>query len=301
MTARTTTTAAPTPSQTSLERLQRLIPASTACSSMRRSSSALNSRWSTAARLSSSCGPRTHRPAPRSPARRAAPRPAPSRPATDRAAWPCRSAPGRGRASHRSAGRARTTRLREARESAGTPSRYRSVSMPCASGENAMQPTPSSPRVSSSPSSIQRFSIEYDGWWISSGVPRSAQDLRRLARCAPGSTRRSRRTAPGPSVTAVWSAPMVSSSGVSGSSTVRVEDVDVVQAHPGQRLRPARPAGTCGSPSSAVRPRPHVVPGLGGDDQLVPVRPEVLGAGAGRSWSPPSRRAGRSCWPGRSG
>ena len=36
-----------------------------------------------------------------------------------------------------------------------------------------MQPTPSSPSVSSSPSSIQRLSSEYDGWWISSGVPRS--------------------------------------------------------------------------------------------------------------------------------
>ena len=30
-------------------------------------------------------------------------------------------------------------------------------------------------RVSSRPSSTQRFSIEYDGWWISSGVPRSAR------------------------------------------------------------------------------------------------------------------------------
>ncbi len=34
-----------------------------------------------------------------------------------------------------------------------------------------MQPTPSSSSTSSSPRSIQRFSIEYDGWWISSGVP----------------------------------------------------------------------------------------------------------------------------------
>jgi hypothetical protein len=47
--------------------------------------------------------------------------------------------------------------------------------MPCASGENAMQPTPSSARVSSrlgSPCSTHRFSSEYDGWWISSGVRR---------------------------------------------------------------------------------------------------------------------------------
>ena len=60
-----------------------------------------------------------------------------------------------------------------AREPAGIPSRYLLVSMPCASGENAMQPTPVSPSASSRSSSIQRLSIEYDGWWISSGVPSS--------------------------------------------------------------------------------------------------------------------------------
>jgi hypothetical protein len=32
---------------------------------------------------------------------------------------------------------------------------------------------PSSPTVSRSSGSIQRFSIEYDGWWMRSGVPRS--------------------------------------------------------------------------------------------------------------------------------
>ena len=48
------------------------------------------------------------------------------------------------------------------------------MSMPWASGENAMQPTPSSlEHVEQAPSSIQRLSIEYDGWWMSSGVPRS--------------------------------------------------------------------------------------------------------------------------------
>ncbi len=36
-----------------------------------------------------------------------------------------------------------------------------------------MQPTPSSPTASSSSGSIQRFSSEYEGWWMSSGVPRS--------------------------------------------------------------------------------------------------------------------------------
>ena len=53
------------------------------------------------------------------------------------------------------------------------PFRYLSVSIPCASGEKPMQPTPSSPSVSSSSGSIQRLSSEYDGWWIRSGVPRS--------------------------------------------------------------------------------------------------------------------------------
>ncbi len=55
------------------------------------------------------------------------------------------------------------------------PSRYLSVSMPCASGENPMQPTPSSPSVSSSSGSIQRLSSEYDGWWMRSGVPSDAR------------------------------------------------------------------------------------------------------------------------------
>ena len=62
-----------------------------------------------------------------------------------------------------------------AREPAGIPSRYLSVSIPCASGEKPMQPTPSSPSVSSSSGSIHRFSSEYDGWWMSSGVPRRSR------------------------------------------------------------------------------------------------------------------------------
>ena len=53
------------------------------------------------------------------------------------------------------------------------------MSTPWASGENVMHPTPSSPSVSTRSGSIQRLRIEYDGWWIRSGVPRS----RRIA-CA---------------------------------------------------------------------------------------------------------------------
>ncbi len=36
-----------------------------------------------------------------------------------------------------------------------------------------MHPMPCSSSSSSRPPSIQRLSMEYDGWWISSGVPRS--------------------------------------------------------------------------------------------------------------------------------
>ncbi|MNL79449.1 hypothetical protein D3C87_2060550 [compost metagenome] len=43
----------------------------------------------------------------------------------------------------------------------GTPLRYLSVSMPCASGENTIEPMPSESSVSRSlSSSIQRLSIE---------------------------------------------------------------------------------------------------------------------------------------------
>ena len=34
-----------------------------------------------------------------------------------------------------------------------------------------MQPIPSSTNASSRSSSIQRFSMLYDGWWISNGTP----------------------------------------------------------------------------------------------------------------------------------
>ena len=47
-----------------------------------------------------------------------------------------------------------------AREPSGIPLRYLLVSMPWASGEKAMQPTPVSPSTSSRSSSIQRLSIE---------------------------------------------------------------------------------------------------------------------------------------------
>src|SRR5659263_747254 len=65
----------------------------------------------------------------------------------------------------------KTPRL--ARDPSGTPCRYRSVSSPWASAENTMQPAPTSASASSSPFSIHRLNIEYDGCEISSGVPLS--------------------------------------------------------------------------------------------------------------------------------
>src|SRR6266498_3152902 len=56
---------------------------------------------------------------------------------------------------------------------------------------------------------------------------------------------------------------------------VRVEDVDVVEPHSPQALVEAGEEVLSRSPL-AVGPWPHVVPGLGGDHQLVSIGPEVL-------------------------
>ena len=104
-----------------------------------------------------------------------------------------------------------------AREPSGTPSRYLSVSIPWASGENAMQPAPTSVSVSSRPSvSTQRLSIEYDGWWISSGVPRSPR-IRAASRVSSGEYDEIPTYSALPERTMASSAPIVSSSGVEGS------------------------------------------------------------------------------------
>jgi hypothetical protein len=57
--------------------------------------------------------------------------------------------------------------------------------------------------------------------------------------------------------------------------TVRVEDVDVVEPEALQRLVERREE-VLARAAVAVRPGPHVPAGLGADDQLVAVRPEVL-------------------------
>ena len=137
-----------------------------------------------------------------------------------------------------------------------------------------MHPTPSSPSASSRSGSIHRFSSEYDGWWIRSGVPRSREDRGGLARLlgrvgrdadvqrlalADGAVERAhrllerrRRVEP-----------------------VRVEDVDVVEPEPREALVEAREQVLARAPV-AVRARPHVVAGLRRDDQLVAVGPEVV-------------------------
>ncbi len=88
--------------------------------------------------------------------------------------------------------------------------------MPWASGENPMHPMPSSSSVPSRSGSIQRFSIEYDGWWISSGVP-SERRMAAASRVLADEYEEMPAYSALPWRTAVSSAPMVSSSGVSGS------------------------------------------------------------------------------------
>jgi hypothetical protein len=65
--------------------------------------------------------------------------------------------------------------------------------------------------------SIQRLSMEYDGWWISSGVP-SARAIVAASLVLAAEYDEMPAYSARPERTAVSSAPMVSSSGVSGSN-----------------------------------------------------------------------------------
>ena len=76
--------------------------------------------------------------------------------------------------------------------------------------------------------------------------------------------------------TAVASAPIVSSSGVSASKRWRVEDVEVVDADAPEALVEAGEDVLARTAALAVRARPHVPAGLAADDQLVAVGGEVL-------------------------
>ena len=235
------------PAQTALDGLHRLIPVSTACFSMAASSASSKARLRMAARLPSSC---SHRRRPDQHRRHPV---VTQRPGQRHRGQ--RLTPAGGDLVERPDVRQRLSVSRfvdsepprEARESAGIPSRYRSVSMPWASGENAMQPTPSSPRVSSSPSSIHRLSIEYDGWWISSGVPRSARiAAARSVRSGeydeiPAYNARPRR----PRCAARPSSPPAGSPDPPGVSRRCPRN----PAPSGPARHPARPTGTSGSPN----------------------------------------------------
>src|SRR5262249_46614259 len=156
-----------------LERAQMLMPLSVACRSISASSSSVKSGRSSAAMFVSSCS--TLEAPPRADVTRE------SRNTQAMAIWAsdCPRAEASSFSARTLAIASSVIRSGEndvfslAREPSGMPCRYLSVSIPCARGEKAMQPTPSSASTSSSPSSIQRLSIEYDGWWMRSGVPRS--------------------------------------------------------------------------------------------------------------------------------
>lgn len=104
-----------------------------------------------------------------------------------------------------------------ARDPSGMPFRYLSVSRPCASGTKEMQPIPAVSSVSSRPSSsVQRLIIEYEGWWMSAGTPISFSRRAASAVCSLLYEDTPTYSAL-PCCTADASAPIVSSSGVSGS------------------------------------------------------------------------------------
>ena len=103
-----------------------------------------------------------------------------------------------------------------------------------------------------------------------------AGDRGRLPGLRSRSTTRCRRRAPGPSAPPWSSAIIVSSTRRVGVEAVAVEDVDVVQPHPGQRLVERGEHVLPRAAALAVGPGPHVVAGLGGDDQLVAVGREVV-------------------------
>ena len=177
-------------------------------------------------------------------------------------------------ASPRSAGPARASVFAAAREPAGIPSRYLSVSIPCASGEKPMQPTPSSPSASS------RLGLDPA---VEQRVRRLVDQERRAERRAgsppprassPASTTRCPRRAPCPADGGVERAHRLLERRL-GIEAVRVEDVDVVEPHPRERLVERCEQVLARAPL-AVRPGPHVVAGLRRDHELVAVRAQVV-------------------------
>ena len=141
-----------------------------------------------------------------------------------------------------------------------------------------MHPTPSPrPGRREAGPSIQRLNIEYDGWWMSSGVPNE----RRIAIASPV------RTSEVPGDTHVEGLALERTAvserthGLFERSVrvvaVVVEDVDVVEPEPAEALVEAGQQVLAG-PEIAVGPGPHVPAGLGRDDELVVQAPPEVRA-----------------------
>jgi hypothetical protein len=88
--------------------------------------------------------------------------------------------------------------------------------------------------------------------------------------------------------------------GCLGIKVMMVEDVDVVEAEAPQALVEAGEE-VFARAEVAVGARPHVPTGLGGDDQLVAERAEVVVEDPREVGLGASVRRVRSCWPGRNG
>ena len=157
-----------------------------------------------------------------------------------------------------------------AREPSGIPSRYLPVSIPWASGEKAMQPMPSSPTVVEELRLDPAVQHRVRGLVDQERRAERVEDLVRLARLL-GRVRRDADVERLP----------LPHGGVErahrllerrlGVEAVRVEDVDVVEAHPREALVEACEQVLARSPL-AVRAGPHVVAGLRRDDDLVAIR-----------------------------
>ena len=96
-----------------------------------------------------------------------------------------------------------------------------------------------------------------------------------------------------PCCTAVASAPIASSNGVSGVGAVAVEDVDIVQAEPVQALIEAHKQ-VLPALAEAGGARPHVPARLAGDGEFVPQPAKALAQDAPRVERRPHDGAYRS-------
>ncbi len=169
-----------------------------------------------------------------------------------------------------------------ARESAGMPLKYRSVSKPLASGEKTMQPMPSCSSVA------QQLrlnpAIQHAVTRLMDEARRSqfAQQFRRA--------RRFRRLI----IREAGVKRLAAADGVGqrahrflqrrvGVGPVRIKNVHVIQPHPLERLVQRRQQIFARTPF-AVRPRPHVITRLCGDDQFIAPFAEVVAQDAAKGF-----------------